>query len=123
MTIRVDQHGLTVQASRPALVQNIAFGAASAQSAAFQMGSTTPLAPSDGTAFPNPVNNTTHIRVCSNTACWISFGNTPTAIAGGVGSILIPAYTPEYFWVFRGERIAVIQDSAAGSLNVAELAN
>jgi len=120
MTIKLDQHGQPVQAARPALVQNVAFSGTSAQSAAFQTGPTTPLVPSDGSSWVVP-NNTTHIRVVSNAACWIAFGSNPTA-AVATGAILIPAYTPEYFWVVRGEKLAVIQDSASGSLNIAELA-
>jgi hypothetical protein len=33
----------------------------------------------------------------------------------------LPAGVPEYFWVYPGERVAVTQNSAAGSLNVAEM--
>ena len=119
MTIKVDEHGLTVQASRPALCYNIATGAGSVQSPAFQTKNPTPYL-SDGTT--NVVNqNTNHIRVCASGACWVAFGVNPVAVVGGPTSILIPQGTPEYFWVYPGERIAVIQDSAAGVLNVAEL--
>src|SRR5215467_9589586 len=107
MTIKVDQHGREVQASRPALSQNIAIGGGSVQSAAFQTGPTTPLEPADGTR-PTYPNNTTHIRVCASSNCWISFGTNPTAAVSGASSILIPSFTPEYFWVARGEKLAVI---------------
>jgi len=123
MTVHEDQHGSVVQASRPALVQNVAIGASSAQSATFQQGNPTNTYNPDGTVNQNVPNFTTHIRVVSTTNCWIAFGSNPTAAAGtGTAAILIPAYTPEYFWVVKGERLAVIQDTAAGNLNIAELA-
>lgn len=119
MTIKVDEHGLTVQAARPALCYNIAVGAASVPSPAFQTKNPTPFF-ADGTV--NAVNqNTNHIRVVSSTACWLAFGTAPVAAIGGATSILIPANVPEYFWVYPGEKIGVIQDSAGGTLNVAEL--
>jgi|SRR5215831_9734727 len=122
MTIKNDQHGLPVQASRPALCQNITTSGASQQSAAFQSGPITNVYNADGTLQTEP-NNTTHIRVVAAQTCWISFGTNPTAAVGGTASILLPAGIPEYFYVNRGEKLAVIQDSAAGTLNIAELAN
>src|SRR5262245_13129205 len=122
MTIKVDQHGLVVQASRPALSQTLAIGAGSVQSAAFQTGSPLYTYNADGTVATQ-ANNTTHIRLVSNAACWVSFGTNPTAVASGSASILLPAGVPEYFWVARGEKVAVIQDTGAGSLNIAEMAN
>jgi hypothetical protein len=122
MTIHKDQHGSDVQAARPALSQNVAIGAASAQSALFQAGGPTNVYNPDGTVSTSQPNNTTHIRVCATVNCWIAFGTNPTAVVAASPSILIVAYTPEYFWVNHGERIAVIQDSSGGTLNVAELA-
>jgi hypothetical protein len=34
--------------------------------------------------------------------------------------MLLVAMTPEYFWVSPGEKLAVIQSSAAGTLNITE---
>ena len=121
MTIHNDQHGLPVQAARPALSQNITFTGASQQSAPFQSGQNYNVYNPDGTISTQP-NNTQHIRVVANAACWISFGSNPTAASGGAASIYIPAFTPEYFWVNKGERIAVVQDAAGGNINIAELA-
>jgi len=121
MTIKQDQHGLTVQAARPALSQNIAVGAGSVVSLPFSAGPVMNVYRADGTPSTQ-ANNTTHIRVCSTANCWISFGSNPVAVVGSAAAILIPALTPEYFWVVRGERLAVIQDSGAGTLNIAELA-
>jgi hypothetical protein len=119
MTIKVDEHGLTVQASRPALSQTIAIGAGSIQSAAFSVGRPDSYN-ADGTPITIP-NNTTHIRAVATADCWISFGANPTAVVAAVTAILLPAGVPEYFWVVPGERIAVIQNVGAGSLNIAEL--
>ena len=121
MTVKVDQHGLNVQAARPALSQNIAYST-STQSAAFQAGP--PMNSYDPSGAPQTQpNNTTHVRLCATTDCWVSFGSNPTAAVGGATSILLPGLIPEYFWVVRGEKLAVIQNSAAGTLNIAELAN
>jgi hypothetical protein len=122
MTIKVDQQGLTVQASRPALSQTLAIGAGSIQSAAFSIGPTNTYAQGPVAGVPiNTPNNTTHVRIVGTSDSWIAFGANPTAAVGGVGSILLPAGVPEYFWVYPGERVAVIQNAAAGSLNVAEM--
>jgi len=122
MTVHEDQHGSVVQAARPALVQNITTSGSSQQSATFQQGNPTNTYNADGTVNTSVPNFTTHIRVIAQANCWIAFGTNPTAAVAGAGSILIGAYTPEYFWVNKGERIAVIQDTAAGTLNIAELA-
>lgn len=119
MTVRVDEHGLTVQAARPAVCYNITIGAGSVQSPAFQAKNPTPY-PSDGTTILGN-QNTNHIRVCATIGCWLAFGTNPTALYGGATSIFIAPLTPEYFWVYPGERIAVTQDSGGGILNVAEL--
>jgi hypothetical protein len=66
-------------------------------------------------------NNTAHIRLAATSDCWVSFGTNPTAAIAGIASILLPAGVPEYFWVYPGEKVAVTQNSAAGSLNVAEM--
>jgi hypothetical protein len=42
-------------------------------------------------------------------------------VASGTSSIFLPAGVPEYFWVYPGEKVAVIQNAAAGSLNIAEM--
>lgn len=120
MTIKSDQHGYEVQAARPALSQTVAIGAGSLQSAAFSTG---PVGTYVNTGVPvSTPNNTSHIRLVATADCWVSFGANPTAASGGVTSILLPAGVPEYFWVLPGEKVAVIQNVGAGSLNIAELA-
>lgn len=121
MTIKNDQHGLPVQAGRPALSQTIAIGAGSIQSAPFSMA----VAPGGsytltGSPMTSP-NQTMHVRLVATSDCWIAFGANPTAVASGTASVLLPAGVPEYFWVYPGERVAAIQSSAGGSLNIAEM--
>ena len=77
----------------------ISVGATAAQSAAF--GSSTIV-----------------IRVVANTDCHIAFGSNPTATAN---STFIPKGLPEYFKVNSGEKLSVIQDSAAGTLYITEM--
>jgi len=120
MTTRRGSHGEDVQAGRPALSQTIVIGAGSLQCVPFQ-NATPGTYNADGTPVRTP-NTTTHVRLVATSDCWVSFGSNPTAVSGGAASILLPAGVPEYFWVLPGERIAVIQNSAAGSLNIAELA-
>lgn len=120
MTLKTDQHGQLVQASRPYSSQTVSIGAASAQSTAFSTGNIASGYNADGTPV-GQTNNTRHVRVVATSACWIAFGANPTAAASTSPSIYLPAYTPEYFFVNSGEKIAVIQDAAAGSLNIAEL--
>lgn len=120
MTVHADTHGFVVQAARPAVMQTVAISAGSLQSTAFQT-----QAPGTYTSAGAPVlspNNTTHVRVVGTSDCWIAFGANPTAAVGGSASMLLPAGVPEYFWVAPGERIAVIQNSGAGTLSIAELA-
>ena len=124
MTVRNDGHGQAVQAARPYSSQTIAIGGTSIACNAFQTGTDgrySVYAPV-GVPFTAP-NNTRHIRVVATSDCWISFGSAPVAVAGASSAILLPAGIPEYFWVLPGERMAVIQNSAAGSLNIAELVN
>jgi hypothetical protein len=123
VTIKTDQHGLTVQASRPASSQTIAIGGASVQSAPFSTYSPQGSY-ADGPVKGVPItvpNNTLHVRVVGTADSWIAFGQNPIAAAASSACILLPAGVPEYFWVYPGERIAVIQSSAAGSLNIAEM--
>lgn len=79
----------------------VAVGAASAQSAVFG-------------AFTDVV------RVASTTNAWIAINDNPTAIAAD-GSAYLPANQVEYFSVKPGDRLAVIQDSAAGNISVTEM--
>jgi hypothetical protein len=104
MAIQRDQYGNAVQAAHPASSQTLTIGSGSIQSAPWQSS-----------------NSTTYVRVVATGGCWLAFGTNPTAAASGATSIYLPAGVPEYFWVSYGEKIAVIQDTGAGLLNIGEL--
>jgi hypothetical protein len=97
--LKRDRNGQVLQAFVPGVSQNVAIGAASVQSAAFG-------------------ELTTCVRVVSTSDCFIAIGQNPTATTS---SMLLPAGAPEYLAVDAGMKVAVIQQSAAGSLNVTEL--
>lgn len=65
--------------------------------------------------------NTREIRVVSTTNCHINIGADPTAAATDNNGIYLPAGVVEYFHVTPGQKVAVIQDSGAGVLCVAEM--
>lgn len=80
----------------------VTVGAASAQSAVFG-------------------SQTNEIRVVSTTDCHINIGASPTAAATDNNGFFLPANVVEYFHVNPGQRLAVIQDAAGGTLSVAEM--
>lgn len=55
------------------------------------------------------------VRVVATTACRILEGSNPTAVAT---STLLPAGVVEYLEVTAGNKIAGIQESAGGKLNI-----
>jgi hypothetical protein len=114
-----DIHGRIVMALRPSTrVQNIAIGAASAFSLPFQPVQQNTQLQDTGTMLPGPTG-TTHVRLVSNTDCWILFGpNNPVVTA--TNGMFLPASTPEYFPVQPLDQIAVLQVAGAGSLNITE---
>jgi hypothetical protein len=57
--------------------------------------------------------NSTIVRVLATADCHIVFGGSPTATANDT---LLPANQPEYFVFTPGQCIAVVQDSAPGTL-------
>lgn len=65
--------------------------------------------------------NTFEIRVVSTTACHINIGQNPTAAASDNNGMYLPANVVEYFHVSPGQRLAVIQDAAGGTLCVSEM--
>lgn len=119
MTIKLDEYGLAVQAARPVSSQTIVFTATNSVSTTFAAGPTS-VYDQQGRPVRTP-NNTQHVRCVATSGCWIAFGNAPVAAIGVSPAIYLPAGVPEYFWVGPGDRIAVVQDSAGGSLNIAEL--
>lgn len=65
--------------------------------------------------------NTFEIRVVSTTNCHIKIGDDPTAAATDNNGLYLPAGVVEYYHVTPGQKVAVIQDSAGGTLNVGEM--
>lgn len=64
---------------------------------------------------------TFEIRVVSTTNCHINIGDNPTAAATDNNGIYLPAGVVEYFHVNPGQKVAVIRDSADGTMSVAEM--
>jgi hypothetical protein len=60
--------------------------------------------------------NTSMVRVVASAACYLAYGADPTAV--NTGAMYMPAGLVEYFAIKPGEKLAVIQDSAAGTLYV-----
>ena len=63
-------------------------------------------------------SNIEYIRVISDTACWITFGTSPTATSS---KTLLAANDVEYFKVSEGEKIAAILATGTGAIYIAEL--
>jgi hypothetical protein len=78
----------------PGVAQNVAIGAAHAESTA--VGSTL-------------------IRVVATSACHVRIGAAPVAVATDG---LLPAGQVEYFMCLATDKVSVLQDSAGGTLNV-----
>jgi hypothetical protein len=57
------------------------------------------------------------VRLVSTSDCHLAFGAEPVASADGT-CIFLPASVPEYFVLNSGDRVAVIQDIAAGVLYI-----
>jgi len=60
----------------------------------------------------------TVVRLVSETNCFVTFAGTPTATTGGT---FLPAFTPEYFSVSPGEKVAAIRQATSGNLFVTEM--
>lgn len=58
----------------------------------------------------------TIVRVIATQNCWLAFGTNPTA--NTTTSVYLPSGAVEYFAITTGWKIAAIQDSAAGTLNI-----
>lgn len=58
------------------------------------------------------------VRIACNQAVRVAFGSAPTADAN---DLLIPSGGIEYFVVAPASKVAVLQDSAAGSCTVTEM--
>jgi hypothetical protein len=70
-----------------------------------------------GTAGATPGADVT-VRLAATTDCWLAFGANPTAAADAADAIFLPSGIVEYMDVVAGTKIAVIQNSAGGKLNI-----
>lgn len=64
--------------------------------------------------------NTSLVMLHATEDCWVAMGADPTAAATGVGSMFLPANQSYHAGVTPGLEIAVVQDSAGGSLYIYE---
>lgn len=70
-------------------------------------------------ALTNPFGTyTTIVRLCATAACHVKLGATPTATAS---DMYLPANTVMYIEVAPGQKVAAIQNAAAGVLHVTEM--
>lgn len=58
------------------------------------------------------------VVVYANTACWVSFGTNPTAVANDGSAVFIPAGLTRTCRVNIASKISVIRDTADGYLYV-----
>lgn len=65
--------------------------------------------------------NVHEIRIVSTTNCHINIAQNPTAAATDNNGFYLPANVVEYIHVSPGMRLAVIRDTADGSLSVSEM--
>jgi hypothetical protein len=61
---------------------------------------------------------TTQVRLTSTTDAYVAFGANPTATNA---NFLLPALTPTVFTVTGGQKVAALQVTSGGTLNVAEI--
>lgn len=93
-----DDEGRGIPAIFPGASQRVAIGATSVQSAS--IGDTTGI-----------------VRLSASTDCFVAFGTNPVAT---VNSLYLPAGMVEYLGINPGEKVAVLQVSAAGFLSIVE---
>lgn len=74
-----------------------------------------------GTSAESDPLTTREVRLVCNQNCWVNFGPVGTTATAGAGSVYLPANVVEYFHVTQGQVVAVIQDTAAGVLSVADM--
>lgn len=100
-----DRSGRAVQVLGVKKAQNVTIGAASA-------------------AVTNAFADSTQtVRLATDAACWVSFAETPTAVADASnGSVFMPANFVEFFRVGSAHKVAVIRDgTSSGTLSVGEM--
>lgn len=68
-----------------------------------------------------PAGTTHAFLTCLTAACWVvkaGVGGTPTAVAGAANNILVPPGDPIMIELVAGQKLAAIQDTAGGKLNI-----
>lgn len=63
--------------------------------------------------------NTVHVRLIATAACYVAFGANPTATSA---NMMLPPNVAEYFIVTPATKIAALQVSSGGNINITELA-
>jgi hypothetical protein len=94
---------MSFDAARPGVSQDVAIGVASVQAT---------------NAISTGVSA---VRMVATSACYVATGANPTATKPG-GFRLAPSF-PEIFRVYAGEKVAVIQDAAGGTLTITEMSS
>lgn len=90
-------------ATRPVVSTNVAFNATAA---------------TYGVDIPPGVRR---VRLSPNQDCFVTIGN-PLVAATAANGVLVRAAAPaEYFAVFPGDQISVIQSSSSGVLNITQM--
>jgi len=92
-------------------VDNIAYGALPC----IKIGATQAVAVGSASA-QSAVVAASVVRLVSTTDCFVAFGSNPTA--NTTTSLFLPANSPEYFQFNSGDKVAVIQNAAAGNLYI-----
>lgn len=72
-----------------------------------------------GTSGQSAAFITDIITVYATEDCWLRFGSDPTAVANDGDSTFLPATIMRSYRVKRGDKLAVIRDSASGNLHIA----
>jgi plastocyanin len=64
-------------------------------------------------------SETREVRIVCTVDAYVEFGSSPTATSG---SLIVPAYTPEYFRVAPGTKVAFLRvGSVTGTARITEL--
>ena len=71
-----------------------------------------------GTSAQSAAMTTYEIMLVSTTNCWLKFGTNPTAVASTDANQYLPANALVTIKWIPGDKVAVIQDTAAGYLTV-----
>lgn len=69
------------------------------------------------TSVQSSAVNSDVVRLVSTSDCWVTMGANPTA-AAGAGSFYLPAKSPLVVNMTAGNLIAVIRDTADGTLSI-----